>query len=202
MAYIDIRYMASLINKDNARILGLEKVIADYIYMRSGVRYMNLVPNSLIDFLIRYEELPEELFIQKGKNGEILSLNETVRERLKDDRRCGFFMDLVNPHQEIPQSECIGPEIRLAENVDPAAAVQRIGTELSGHAVEIQTAHAGEIFQQPVQSPAPVIRRGIGRQGAEPDRSEPFPVFQVGLGKFGNADVAFAPVIVISRRVA
>ena len=98
MAYIDIRYMASLINKDNARILGLEKVIADYIYMRSGVRYMNLVPNSLIDFLIRYEELPEELFIQKGKNGEILSLNETVRERLKDDRRCGFFMDLVNEY--------------------------------------------------------------------------------------------------------
>ena len=111
-------------------------------------------------------------------------------------------MHLVNPHQEIPQPECIGPEIRLAENIDPAAAVQGIGTELRGHTVEIQSAHAGEIFQQPVQSPAPVIRRGIGCQGAETDRSEPFPVLQIGLGEFRNADVAFAPVIVIRRRVA
>lgn len=98
MAYIDIRYMTSLINKDSARVLGLEKIITDYIYLKSGVRYMNLVPNSLIDFLIRYEEIPEELLIQKGKNGDILSLNEAVREKLKDDRRCGFFMDLVNEY--------------------------------------------------------------------------------------------------------
>lgn len=98
MVYIDIRYMSSLINKDLAQMKGLEKLISDYIFLKSGLNYFNLTPNSLIDFLIRFEEVPEELLLQPGKNGEILSLNETVRERIKDDRRCGFFMDLVNDY--------------------------------------------------------------------------------------------------------
>ena len=111
-------------------------------------------------------------------------------------------MHLVDPHQKIPQSKRIGTEIRLPENVEPAAAVQGIGAELRGHAVEIQSAHAGKIFQQTVQGPAPVIRRGIGRHSAETDRLEPLPVFQIGLGEFRNVDIAFAPVIEICSRVA